>query len=602
MNKNWLYRAPSLGLSHKNITIVILLSLVATITEIFGIGIFLPIFQFIRLEGDISALVADSELWKYVIRIFGYIGIGTSLAALLLLSFGFFLTRQVFTYLRIVYNATVRQKVTQILRDRIFSKYIDANTSYHDNIPVGKLVNVITTEVNGAVMGIMAPMDLIVYCIMLLGYLTLLAILSWQMTLLSFIVLVVAGSIPSKWIKKSAYTGRKLVDANTQMSDFLIGRLRSPRLVRLSGTGIAEKNEFHELTQEQRQYSVIGSILQARTEVSMEPFVIGLSLVFLYFSYTVLHFKIEIIGLYLVIALRLLPIVKGIVLQWQTVQRFLGSIETIEGRLKEMTDSYEKDSGYEAIGQLKESYSFENVNYQYPATKVNVLKGITLKFKAGKITAIVGASGSGKSTLIDLLPRLRMPSSGSIKFDNVNIEKYSLKSLREIISYVPQSPQIFNGRVKAHILYGKKDATDEEILEAVRLADAEKFINQLPQGFDTILGDDAIKLSGGQRQRLDLARALISKASILVLDEPTSNLDAESAHMFKKTLAMINKNTRVTIIIVAHRLASISDADNIIVLNQGIVESSGSHLELLEKSEWYSNAWKVQSSLATNDY
>ena len=277
-------------------------------------------------------------------------------------------------------------------------------------------------------------------------------------------------------------------------------------------------------------------------------------------------------------------------------------IETIEGRLKEMTDSYEKDSGYEAIGQLKESYSFENVNYQYPATKVNVLKGITLKFKAGKITAIVGASGSGKSTLIDLLPRLRMPSSGSIKFDNVNIEKYSLKSLREIISYVPQSPQIFNGRVKAHILYGKKDATDEEILEAVRLADAEKFINQLPQGFDTILGDDAIKLSGGQRQRLDLARALISKASILVLDEPTSNLDAESAHMFKKTLAMINKNTRVTIIIVAHRLASISDADNIIVLNQGIVESSGSHLELLEKSEWYSNAWKVQSSLATNDY
>lgn len=305
MNKNWLYRAPSLGLSHKNITIVILLSLVATITEIFGIGIFLPIFQFIRLEGDISALVADSELWKYVIRIFGYIGIGTSLAALLLLSFGFFLTRQVFTYLRIVYNATVRQKVAQILRDRIFSKYIDANTSYHDNIPVGKLVNVITTEVNGAVMGIMAPMDLIVYCIMLLGYLTLLAILSWQMTLLSFIVLVVAGSIPSKWIKKSAYTGRKLVDANTQMSDFLIGRLRSPRLVRLSGTGIAEKNEFHELTQEQRQYSVIGSILQARTEVSMEPFVIGLSLVFLYFSYTVLHFKIEIIGLYLVIALRL---------------------------------------------------------------------------------------------------------------------------------------------------------------------------------------------------------------------------------------------------------------------------------------------------------
>jgi ABC-type multidrug transport system fused ATPase/permease subunit len=591
---SWLYRAHNLGLSYHSIVVLIALSLVATATEIFGIGIFLPIFQFISFEGDVNALVADSVLWKYIIKWFAFVGLEPSLVVLLVLSFIFFLSRQVFTYIRLVYVVTVRQKIAKTLRDKMFNRYIDADTSYHDKIPVGSLVNVITTEVNGAIAGIMAPLDLIVYLIMLSVYIFMLLLLSWEMTLLSIVVLLFASRIPNDWIKKSKHVGRKLVDANILMSEFLVERLRSPRLVRLSGTEMAEKSAFHQLTQTQRKHSLLNSILQAKTEVVMEPIVIGLSLIFLYFAYTVLHFQVETIGLYSVIVFRLLPVVKGLMMQWQTVQRFLGSIEVVENRLKEMQASFEWDVGVKSLSRLNQSIMMDSVGYSYPAGKSSALKGITIEFKANKVTALVGPSGSGKSTLIDLLPRLRIPTKGSIQIDGLDIKKYELKSLRKVISYAPQFPQIFTGTVKNHILYGKLDATDREIQEAAYLAGAEDFINQLPHGFDTNLGEGAVKLSGGQRQRLDLARALVGKKSILILDEPTSNLDSESEELFKQALYKIRKETNTTIIIVTHRLASVIDADQIIVLNQGKVEAAAVHSELLKQNGWYAKAWKMQ--------
>jgi len=592
---DWFYRAHNLGLSNKTIFLLILLSVVTTITEVLGIGIFLPIFQFIRLEGDINALIAESALWKHIVNVFDIINVKPSLSILLTLSFGFFLARQIFTYIRLIYTSAIKQRIIQVQRNNIFNRYIEADTAYHDTIPVGNLVNVIITEVNVAILGLMAPIELVVYIIMLFGYFFMLVLLSWQMTILSIIVLLLASMVPNIWIRKSANVGRNLVVANTSMSEFLVGRLRSPHLVRLSGTEIAEKNEFHQLTQVQRKHTILSVILQARAEMVLEPIVIGLSLIFLYFSYTVFQLQMEAIGLYLVIALRLMPTIKSILSQWQKVQRTLGSIEVIENRLKAMQSAAEQDIGTKSLNQLKQSITIDNVSYCYPGGGNNVLRNITIEFKADTMIGVVGPSGSGKSTLIDLLPRLRLPTKGTICIDGVNIEKYSLKSLRKIISYVPQSPQIFDGTVKNHILYGKANATEQEMQEAVCLAGAEDFINQLPQGFDTVLGEDAMKLSGGQRQRLDLARALVRKTPILILDEPTSNLDAESEELFKQALYRIRSKTNTTIIIIAHRLASTLDADKIVVLNQGKVEAFGRHSELLSQNGWYSKAWKMQS-------
>ena len=591
---HWFQRAYRMGLTNRNIFILIILSFLGTVTEIFGIGIFLPVFQFIRLEGDINALVADSILWEYIAYAFDFFNIKPSLTILLFLSFLFFIFRQLVTYIRLIYGESVKQNISKEQRDCIFSKYIKADASYHDNTPVGDLVNVVTTEVRGAVIGVMAPLELFVFFVMLSGYLFMLSLLSLEMTILSFIVLLLSSRVPNIWIKKTALAGRKIVSANKLLSEFLVGRLKSPRLVRLSGTEKAEESEFNRLTQDQCNHILYAAILRARSDVFMEPIVIGLSLFFLYLSYTVLHLQVEVIGLYLVIALRLLPIVKGIITQWQTVQRSLGSIEVLEGRLKSMQDNIEDNSGDKHIDRLEGSLLIENVSYCYSGGKNNVLKNITIKFGRNRFSAVVGPSGSGKSTLIDLLPRLRNPDTGSIIINGVDIKEYTLKSLREMISYVPQSPQIFNGTVKNHILYGKGDATHDQISMALSLSDSEDFVNQLPQGINTVLGEDAVRLSGGQRQRLDLARALIKEAPILILDEPTSNLDAESEEMFKRVLARINNKTNTTIIVVAHRLASIADADNIIVLKKGEIEAYGTHVELLSKGGWYSKAWKMQ--------
>jgi ABC-type multidrug transport system fused ATPase/permease subunit len=573
-----------------------MLSILATITEIFGIGVFLPIFQFIRLKGDVNALVSDSSLWEYVINIFSYFGMQPTLVPLLFISFFFFSIRQIFVYLRLVYNTTIIQRLIQAQRNILFSSYIDASTSYHDSVPVGDLVNVIVTEVDNAIVGLMAPLGLLVYTIMLIGYLIVLSMLSWQMTLFSVVALMFASMIPRTWISKSALVGRNLVNANTSMSEFLVGRLHSPRLVRLAGTENAEKEEFQNLTLSQRKNMVSGAILQSKTEVSMEPIIIGLSLIFLYISYAVLQLQVEVIGLYLVISMRLMPIVKSILLQIQSIQRILGSIEILEDRLNSMKDLAELDNGVKSIVRLNKSILFSKVYYCYPQSKDKVLKNITIEIEANKMIAIVGPSGSGKSTLIDLLPRLRTPTNGSIQVDGINIEEYSLKNLRKLIAYAPQNPQIFNGTIRRHILYGKVDATDEEINDAINLSGSREFVNQLPKGIETTLGEDAVRLSGGQKQRIDLARVIIKKAPIMILDEPTSNLDVESGNVFKKILHNIIKETNTTVIIVSHHLPSIVNADKIIVLNQGKVKESGTHSELCEQKGWYAKAWKIQKS------
>jgi ABC-type multidrug transport system fused ATPase/permease subunit len=587
------YRAFTFGLTKKTIALLIGMSLCTTITEMFGVGIFLPIFQFIRLQGDVNALVADSTVWPYIIDGLAWFGIEVSLAVLLTLSFVFFLGRQIFTYFRLIYHAAINQRLVRLLRIRMFNCYLEANTSFHDRLPVGNLVNAMTTEVSQAIIGVMAPLELAVYIIMALGYLLILSALSWEMTLVSIVVLLLASQVPNVWIRKSAHTGRKLAGSNSIMSSFLVGKLRSPRLVRLAGTEAAEQHEFQSLTQSQRKHAVFGSVLQSRTEVVIEPIIIGLSLVFLYFAYTVLQMQIEMIGLYLVVALRLMPIVKGVISQWQSVQRLTGSIEVVEDRLKEMCSEKEQDQGKNKFDKFQNIY-FKHVTYRYPSAASNALYDISLRFESGKMHALVGPSGSGKSTLVDLLPRLRLPQSGEIEVDNFSIGNYSLSSIRKSIAYTPQSPQIFDGSVKNHIRYGKMDASDDEIEDAARLAGAEKFISQFPDQYETLLGEDAVRLSGGQRQRIDLARALVCKAPILILDEPTSNLDAESEEEFRQVLMRIRSETTTTIIIIAHRLASISGADQIVVLNEGNIEAVGRHENLIQQAGWYRRAWEMQ--------
>ena len=216
------------------------------------------------------------------------------------------------------------------------------------------------------------------------------------------------------------------------------------------------------------------------------------------------------------------------------------------------------------------------------------------RYKSGDMISLAGPSGGGKSTIIDLLPALRNPSSGEISVNNNSLKYYTTSSIRNNISYIQQNPQILTSTIREHIGYGNSNISLAEIKYAAELSGASNFIDKLKNGYDTLLDDNADNLSGGQRRRLDLARALASKSSILILDEPTSSLDIESEQFFINTLLNIKDKTNTTIILVAHSLTSVSYSDNIFIINGGIIEEQGTHVELLRNNGWYAKAWKMQ--------
>ena len=591
----WLKRAIAFGLTTRSMFFLVLLSLLTTIAEVFGLGMFFPIFQFIQEEGNINSLIESSFIWKEIIDLSTVLNINITLGLLLFAAFSFFIMRQVLIYIRVVYTASISYRITMKLRNQMFKHYINADMNFYDKFSIGNLVNAMTTEMTSAIIGIMAPLGFVSMLIMGFIYTILLLFISWEMTVIVIVVLLIVIQAPRVWIQESKIMGRDLAGVNTSLSEFLVSRLKSPRLVRLSGMGTNESYDFVKLTKSQYIYSLQGTILSSRTEGVMEPLVIGLSFIFLFVSYNFFNIGIEIIGLYLVIMVRITPLVKGLVLQWQRIKRYIGSIEVVEDRINTMRQFKEKSNGNKKLLNCKKGIYFEKVYYKYFDSNTCALNNITLEFVAGECTALVGPSGSGKSTLIDLIPYIRKPYKGRVIIDNDDISVFDLKSLRSGIAYVSQSAQIFKGSIINHIKYGSLNASQEEVLMASKLAGSDDFIKDLPDQYDTMLDEDGVNLSGGQRQRLDIARALVEKSTILILDEPTSGLDFESRVKLKSSLDSIRLNTNITIIIVTHDLPSIVDADKIVILNSGKIEAMGKHDKLICINDWYNEACKIKA-------
>jgi subfamily B ATP-binding cassette protein MsbA len=242
------------------------------------------------------------------------------------------------------------------------------------------------------------------------------------------------------------------------------------------------------------------------------------------------------------------------------------------------------------LKKIEKGIVFKNVNFSYNSTLV--LRDINLTADKGQIIAIVGESGAGKSTLLDLIPRFYEPLSGTIEIDGTDINLIKGDSLLEQIAIVSQQTFLFNRSLADNILYGRKDASFEEIEDAAKAANIHDFIIDLPKGYDTIVGEQGVKLSGGQRQRVTIARAILKDAPILILDEATSSLDSESEKLVQEALDNLIKNK--TTFVIAHRLSTIRHANRIIVLKSGSIIESGTHDELLEKEGEYKKLYRIQ--------
>tara|TARA_Y100001958_G_C21105849_1_gene454347 strand:+ start:1 stop:969 length:969 start_codon:yes stop_codon:yes gene_type:complete len=235
---------------------------------------------------------------------------------------------------------------------------------------------------------------------------------------------------------------------------------------------------------------------------------------------------------------------------------------------------------------------FTDVNFSYNIDEGQTLNSVNLTFKGGKMTSLVGHSGSGKSTILNLIPRFYDAKSGDISIDNQSIYKSKIKSLRSEISMVSQETTLFDDTVKNNIKYAKENATDQEVYEAAKLSFCEEFISNLPNKYETLIGENGVRLSGGEKQRISIARAMMKKSSIILLDEATSALDNETESKIQEALKILTKNK--TTIVIAHRLSTILNSDNIYVIDAGKVVESGKHNDLLNKSELYKKFYEKQ--------
>ncbi|MEK6617659.1 MAG: ATP-binding cassette domain-containing protein, partial [Nitrospirota bacterium] len=291
----------------------------------------------------------------------------------------------------------------------------------------------------------------------------------------------------------------------------------------------------------------------------------------------------------------------AMVMAYTPIRRLAGANNTIQQALSaaervfqvlDLEDEQDRDGGRKELSPLARSLEFRGVTFRYEGSDASALRGIDLSVQAGEVLALVGSSGSGKTTLASLVPRFYDPTEGAILIDGQDIRHCTLRSLRKQIGIVSQDTVLFDETVKNNIAYGRAEATEDEVVEAAKLAYAHEFIERLPDGYNTVIGENGVKLSGGERQRLAIARAILRDPPILILDEATSSLDSESERIVQLAFSNLMKNR--TTLVIAHRLSTVQSADRIVVLDQGRIVDSGTHEELLQRAGLYKRLHAMQ--------
>ena len=581
--------------------VAIALKFIGLIFEGAGFAMLLPIMEYIGSGYDLEALQQKSQLWAKVVPYVTEVGIPINLMSMFIVCFVCILLRQIFQFLQTAYEIRKRLNLNRHMQVLGFERAIKARIGYHDQSLSGDFINDMNVELVTATSSIFGVIVILGVFLHLMVYAGAMVMISMWLSLSLAIISVVLFLLMKRLMSRSRDISHKITRTNQNIMSFLVERMHLVRMVRLSGT---EENEIENMRRKARTLNddiQMSQLINASIPAIFEPLaflaIFSLILVGIY----QLGMEIELVLMFTAAAMRALPLLRQLSMNYQGLLKMSGSIITIIDRMRELAREREFSGGKNSFTGLKRDIRFEHVTFDYGlGADSPALKDISLEIPAGKITALVGPSGSGKSTLIDLLPVLRRPREGKILFDGVSAEDFTVKSLRAGIAFVPQSPQVFNESAREHILYGNPNASEGEVREMASMAGAVDFIEAMSEGYDTLLGEGGVCLSGGERQRLDLARALVRKGSVLILDEPASGLDADAEEKFRLALFRIRKETGMTVILIAHGFSTVVDADQIIVLKQGKVVDSGTHDSLMREEGWYAQAFNKQHRVALN--
>ena len=417
---------------------------------------------------------------------------------------------------------------------------------------------------------------------------------NWRLAIFAILMIPCAAIISRSLGKRMGKAAREAQEHSGNLARFLSEILKASKVIKIYQKESFEygraKKVIHGLIEKLKKMTLI----QIRATPIMEILTGFIIAGFIYYSgYLVMEGKIGINNFFSFLA--------AMMLAYQPI-RSLASINIVVNqgfsaakRIFEIIDtkiSIREDENSKNLTIKDASISFKNINFSYPSSDQHAVKNLNLVIKGGSTVALVGHSGAGKSTIFNLLPRFYDPQIGTILIDDQNIGEVSLQSLRKNISLVSQDITLFDDTVMANIAYANLNASKEEVMEAAKLAAAEDFVNNLPNKLETVIGENGVRLSGGQKQRLSIARALLKNSPIILLDEATSSLDAESENQVQRAISNLTKNK--TTIIIAHRLSTIVKADTIFVLSNGEIAASGKHKELLNTSKIYKNLYDKQ--------
>ena len=428
----------------------------------------------------------------------------------------------------------------------------------------------------------------------LIGLLFVMFLQNWKLALISIVMIPLASFFAKTLGKRIGKVTTEAQQKSGFLTTYLVELFKNHKLIKIFQKEEFEKNRADNFLNQLKEKNQKIQTVFVRMSPIMETLT-GVMIAILIFYSGILMSKgeLEINNFFSFLAAMMLAYQP--VRSLSTLTMVLNQGLSAASRIIPIIDQKNKiadASGAKPIEIKKSNIKFINTNFSYSVEDGKTLNSINLEFEGGKMTSLVGHSGSGKSTIMNLIPRFYEIQSGDIMIDGQSISNVTINSLRAEISMVSQETTLFDDTIKNNIKYAKADAKDEEIYEVAKLSFCEEFINNLPNKFETLIGENGIRLSGGEKQRLSIARAMMKKSSIILLDEATSSLDSETETKIQEALKILTKNK--TTIVIAHRLSTILNSNNIYVINSGEVIDSGNHDELMSKSELYRNFYEKQ--------
>ena len=507
-----------------------------------------------------------------------------------------FFIKNIFLYIKNILLRIVELKLVKEIRDRLYKHIQTLSLGYFNRQHTGSITSIVMNDVEQLQIALAVVFQrLFVEPINILTFVALLFIISWKLALIAIIIIPLAGiailSIGRSIRRKSRRTQAKIAE----IMQILTETLTSIRIVKAF---VNEKEEIKNFTRESKHYFKL-LLKRARLDLiagpTTETFGVIIGVVLLWYGgMEVLAQKgvsAEDFIRFILILFSILGPIKQLSNVNLKIQIGAASAERIFGLLDTPPEIVEDPDPVE-LDVFNNSIEFDQIHFEYSDADERVLDGVTFTIKQGEVVALVGPSGSGKSTIADLIPRFFDVSKGALRIDGNNVRKISFSSLRGSMGIVTQEVILFNDTIRKNIAYGQYDVTEEAIQKAAKAANALEFIEQTPDGFDTLIGERGVNLSGGQKQRLAIARALLKNPPILILDEATSALDTESEKKVQKAIEVLMKDR--TVLVIAHRLSTVQNADKIVVLDKGKILEVGSHNELYEKGGLYRRLYDIQ--------